>query len=94
MGSEKTVETAPPSVSPAKRNRVPRVEVAPVDDAPLRMEELEVLSAVLEDYVSLALQHARELRRTRVGAGASEVLHKWIDRAHELKERIEANLGR
>lgn len=77
-----------------KLNRVSDGIQKPAPPSGFSPEDYEQLSAILEDYVSLALSHARALRKTRTGANASEILHKWIDRAYALREKAEAILGR
>lgn len=57
---------------------------------PLTADELSRLAMLLEDYIDHTLALARELRQYRHLGNASELLHKRIDLAADLLERIEA----
>lgn len=57
---------------------------------PLTDTEYTQLAMLLEDYIDHTLTLARELRQYRHLGNASELLHKRIDLAADLLERIEA----
>lgn len=60
------------------------------DDLMLSDSDLDQISAILSDFVSLATQHKRHLDCLPSSPGASDIMQKWIERAHDLRERIEA----
>jgi hypothetical protein len=51
--------------------------------------DLDALSMLLEDYIDHSLALTRELRQYRHCSNASEFIHKRIDLAYSLLERIE-----
>lgn len=54
--------------------------------------DLDALAMLLEDYIDHTLALARELRQYRHCGNVSEFLHKRVDLAADLLERVEAQL--
>lgn len=53
-------------------------------------EELDQLSAILSDFISLCNQHLTHYRALPSNPQASDLTQKWIERAADLRDRIEA----
>jgi hypothetical protein len=56
----------------------------------LTSDDYDQISGILSDYCVLQMQQMQALRGMPGGASASDLCQKWLERAADLRDRIEA----
>jgi hypothetical protein len=56
----------------------------------LTHDDYDQLSGILSDYCSLQMQAMQSLRAMPCASQASDLCQKWLERAADLRDRIEA----